>query len=186
MAAWLRNGSHSLLEWECDWSSQTGAMQSGILQGSNWDMPGFRWWEEDRQEAFVSNSPKNAREIEERHSNGKGLLYADGASRANLVSGDAPHSMITMSTVRTKREGRVGEDYFAFFANPYNVTRTLILVSRRSLRRSGSRRNSDVKGSSRACTVAGSRTPSCARTRTSSSANWRSRPRSRTSTAGDR
>ena len=128
MAAWLRNGSHAMLEWECDWSSQTGAMQSGILQGSNWDMPGFRWWEKDRQEAFVSNSPKNAREIEKRHSNGKGLLYADGASRANLVSGDAPHSMITMSTVREKREGRVGEDYFAFFANPYDVTRTLILA----------------------------------------------------------
>ena len=128
MAAWLRNGSHSMIEWECDWSSQTGAMQSGILQGSNWDMPGFRWWEKDRQEAFVSNSPKNAREIEKRHSNGKGLLYADGASRANLVSGDAPHSMITMSTVREKREGRVGEDYFAFFANPYDVTRTFILV----------------------------------------------------------
>ena len=128
MAGWLRNGSHSLIEWECDWSSQTGAMQSGILQGSNWDMPGFRWWEKDRQEAFVSNSPKNAREIEKRHSNGKGLLYADGASRANLVSGDAPHSMITMSTLREKREGRVGEDYFAFFANPYDVTRTLILA----------------------------------------------------------
>ena len=128
MAAWLRDGSHTMTEWECDWSSQTGAMQSGILQGSNWDMPGFRWWEKDRQEAFVSNSPKNAREIEKRHSNGKGLLYADGASRANLVSGDAPHSMITMSTVREKREGRVGEDYFAFFANPYDVTRTFILV----------------------------------------------------------
>ena len=128
MAGWLRNGSHSMIEWECDWSSQTGAMQSGILQGSNWDMPGFRWWEKDRQEAFVSNSPKNAREIEKRHSNGKGLLYADGASRANLVSGDAPHSMITMSTLREKREGRVGEDYFAFFANPYDVTRTLILA----------------------------------------------------------
>ena len=41
MAAWLRSGSHSMIEWECDWSSQTGAMQSGILQGSNWDMPGF-------------------------------------------------------------------------------------------------------------------------------------------------
>ncbi len=128
MAAWLRSGSHSMIEWECDWSSQTGAMQSGILHGSNWDMPGFRWWEKDRQEAFVSNSPKNAREIEKRHSNGKGLLYADGASRANLVSGDAPHSMITMSTLREKREGRVGADYFAFFANPFDVTRTLILV----------------------------------------------------------
>ena len=128
MARWLRDGSHRIVGWECDWSSQTGAMQSGILQGSNWDMPGFRWWEKDRQAAFVSNSPKNAAEIEKRHTNGKGLLYADGASRANLVSGDAPHSMITMSTLLEKRKGRVGQDYFAFFANPYDVTRTLILV----------------------------------------------------------
>ncbi len=36
--------------------------------------------------------------------------------------------MITMSTLREKRKGRVGEDYFAFFANPYDATRTLILV----------------------------------------------------------
>ena len=81
-----------------------------------------------RQDAFVSNSPKNAAEIEQRHTNGKGLLYADGASRANLVSGDAPHSMITMSTLREKREGRLGQDYLAFFSNPYDVTRTFILV----------------------------------------------------------
>ena len=128
MARWLRGGSHRIVGWECDWSSQTGAMQSGILQGSNWDMPGFRWWEKDRQDAFVSNSPKNAAEIQQRHTNGKGLLYADGASRANLVSGDAPHSMITMSTLRVKREGRLGQDYLAFFSNPYDVTRTLILV----------------------------------------------------------
>ena len=161
-----------MIEWECDWSSQTGAMQAGILQGSNWDMPGFRWWEKDRQEAFVSNSPKNAREIEKRHSNGKGLLYADGASRANLVSGDAPHSMITMSTVREKREGRVGEDYFAFFANPYDVTRTLILAVKEIVaeiwQQTQQRR---LGGSSRVCTVAGSRTPCFASTRTCSSAS---------------
>ena len=77
---------------------------------------------------FVSNSPKNAAEIEQRHTNGKGLLYADGASRANLVSGDAPHSIITMSTLLEKREGRLGHDYLAFFSNPYDVTRTFILV----------------------------------------------------------
>ena len=38
-------------------------------------------------------------EIEARHSNGEGLLHVGGASRANVVSGDAPYSMLTMSTV---------------------------------------------------------------------------------------
>ena len=65
----------------------------------------------------------------QRISNGKGLLYADGASRANMYSGDAPYSLLTMSTVlRRDRPGRIGSDYFAYFANPYNLTRTIALV----------------------------------------------------------
>ncbi|HVO86284.1 MAG TPA: phage holin family protein [Candidatus Binatia bacterium] len=129
MARWLRDGSHRLTRWECDWSSQTGAMQAGILLGSNWDMPSFRWYEKDKGAAMVSNHAKDAMEIERRHSNGKGLLHYDGASRANLVSGDAPHSMITMSTVLKKdRRGSVGQDYMAFFSNPYSALRTLAMV----------------------------------------------------------
>jgi len=128
LARWLREGSHRLIRWETDWSSQTGACQAGLLHGSNEDMPAFRWWEKDRNASIVSNHPRDATEIERRVSDGRGLLAADGASRANLLSGDAPHSLLTMSTVlRRDRPGRIGQDYFAYFANPYNVARTLIL-----------------------------------------------------------
>ena len=134
MARWLREGSHRLARWETDWSSQTGACQAGLLHGDNLDMPAFRWWEKDRGAAIVTNHPRDAAEIERRHSNGRGLLFSDGASRANIVSGDAPHSLLTMSTVlRRDRQGRVGQDYFAYFANPYNVMRTLLLVAREVL-----------------------------------------------------
>ena len=47
LARWIRDGSHTLLAWETDWSSQTGACQAGLLHGSNDDMPAFRWWEKD-------------------------------------------------------------------------------------------------------------------------------------------
>ncbi len=128
LARWLREGSHRLIVWETDWSSQTGACQAGLLHGSNDDLPAFRWWEKDRNSLMVSNHPRDAMEIERRVSNGRGLLAADGASRANLLSGDAPHSLLTMSTVlRRDRPGRIGQDYFAYFANPYNVARTLVL-----------------------------------------------------------
>jgi uncharacterized membrane protein YvlD (DUF360 family) len=131
MARWLRDGSHRLARWETDWSSQTGACQAGLLHGDNDDMPAFRWWEKDRGTAIVTNHPKDAAELERRHSDGRGLLFADGASRANILSGDAPHSLLTMSTVAKRdRPGRIGQDYFAYFANPYNVTRTLALVVR--------------------------------------------------------
>lgn len=134
MARWLREGSHRLARWETDWSSQTGACQAGLLHGDNDDMPAFRWWEKDRNAAIVTNHPKDAAELERRHSNGRGLLHADGASRANILSGDAPYSLLTMSTVAQRdRPGRVGEDYFAYFANPYNIMRTVALMLREVL-----------------------------------------------------
>jgi uncharacterized membrane protein YvlD (DUF360 family) len=128
MARWLHDGEFRLFAWECDWSSQTGAMQAGILHGSNFDMPAFRWWEKERGRSMVTNHPRDAAEIERRHSNGAGLLHAGGASRGNAVSGDADYSMLTMSTVLTRRGGPIGRDYYAYFANPYSVVRTLSLV----------------------------------------------------------
>jgi uncharacterized membrane protein YvlD (DUF360 family) len=127
LAGWLRSGSHRLNRWETDWSSQTGACQAGLLHGSNDDMPAFRWWEKDRGAAIVTNHPRDAEEIERRHSDGKGLLHADGASRANILSGDAPHSMLTMSTALHRRRP-IGKDYAAYFARPYAAARTLVLA----------------------------------------------------------
>jgi len=126
LASWVRGGSHRLRCWETDWSSQTGACQAGLLHGSNEDMPAFRWWEKERGAAIVTNHPRDAEEIERRHSDGHGLLHADGASRANILSGDAPHSMLTMSTALRRRRP-IGRDYTAYFARPYAAARTLVL-----------------------------------------------------------
>jgi uncharacterized membrane protein YvlD (DUF360 family) len=124
MSRWLREGSHRLAHWETDWSSQTGACQAGLLHGDNHDMPAFRWWEKDRGKPIVTNHPRDATELERRHSNGQGLLHGDGASRANILSGDAVYSMLTMSTVLTRRRP-IGRDYSAYFARPYAVAKTL-------------------------------------------------------------
>jgi uncharacterized membrane protein YvlD (DUF360 family) len=124
---WLRSGSHRLERWETDWSSQTGACQAGLLHGDNDDMPAFRWWEKDRDTAIVTNHPRDAEELERRHSDGRGLLHADGASRANILSGDAPHSMLTMSTALNRRRP-IGRDYSSYFARPYAVARTFALA----------------------------------------------------------
>jgi uncharacterized membrane protein YvlD (DUF360 family) len=57
---WLRDGSHRLLRWETDWSSQTGASQAGLLHGSNDDMPAFRWFEKESGVPMVTNHPSDA------------------------------------------------------------------------------------------------------------------------------
>jgi len=90
-------------------------------------MPACRWWEKARNAPIVTNHPRDAAELERRHSDGRGLLHADGASRANILSGDAPHTMLTMSTV-LKRRGAIGRDYRAYFARPYAFARTFTLA----------------------------------------------------------
>jgi len=127
LARWLREGSHRCVRWETDWSSQTGACQAGLLHGNNDDMPAFRWWEKDRGTAIVTSHPRDAEELERRHSDGRGLLHGGGASRANIMSGDATHSMLTMSTVLHRRTP-IGRDYSAYFAHPYAVARTFVLT----------------------------------------------------------
>lgn len=125
LARWLRGGSHRLEGWECDWSSQTSASQAGILHGSNEDIPAFRWFEKETGQFVVSNHPGGAAEIERRHSDGRGLLAGGGASRGNLVTGDAEHTSFTISALHM-RPSR-GKDYYAYFVNPYAVFRTFIL-----------------------------------------------------------
>jgi uncharacterized membrane protein YvlD (DUF360 family) len=126
MARWLEQGSHRIVPWECDLSSQTGASQAGLLLGSNEDMPAFRWYEKESGQTMVSNHGKDAIELERRHSDGGGLLAAGGASRGNMFSGDAPHCSATMSVLRD-RERSSAREYFAYFADPYGFTRTIAL-----------------------------------------------------------
>jgi uncharacterized membrane protein YvlD (DUF360 family) len=126
IARWLEDGSHKLIGWECDLSSQTGASQAGLLLGSNWDMPAFRWHEKETGRTLVSNHPRDAAEIERRRSNGNGLLAGGGTSRGNMFSGDAPRCTITMAAVGDRSRSHAS-DLFAYFADPYGLLRTIWL-----------------------------------------------------------
>ena len=126
IARWLSDGSHRMLGWECDLSSQTGASQAGLLLGSNWDMPAFRWYEKESGRTMVSNHPADAAEIERRRSSGSGLLVDGGTSRGNMFSGDAPRCTATMSVIRDRSRSKAS-DLFAYFSDPYGFMRTIVL-----------------------------------------------------------
>ena len=128
LARWLESGSHRVVPWECDLSSQTGASQAGLLLGSNDDMPAFRWYEKETGRTMVSNHGKDATEMERRHSDGGGLLAAGGTSRGNLFSGDSMRCSATMSVIR-ERDRSGASEYFSYFADPYGLTRTLSLFA---------------------------------------------------------
>jgi uncharacterized membrane protein YvlD (DUF360 family) len=125
MARWLAEDTHRLAEWEPDLSSQTGASQAGILLGSNEDIPAFRWVDKETKLVWACSAPGDCAEIERRHSTGRGLLRDGGASRGNLLSGEADHVILTVSRMEAEKTANPG--YRAFFANGFNVTRVLVL-----------------------------------------------------------
>ena len=125
MASWIAEEGYHLTEWETDLSSQTGASQAGILLGSNEDIPAFRWVEKEHGRMLVCSSPADCAEIERRCASGDGLLIDGGASRGNLLSGEADEVILTVS--RTEAEKGANPGYRAFLANGFNVTRSLVL-----------------------------------------------------------
>ena len=125
MARWLVEGGYTLTEWETDLSSQTGASQAGILLGSNEDIPAFRWVEKETATTMACSAPPDCAEIERRHA-GHGLLRDGGASRGNLLSGEADHCILTVS--RMDEEKKANPGYRAFLANGFNVTRVFVLL----------------------------------------------------------
>jgi putative membrane protein len=126
MKRWLDEGNHQLIHWETDLSSQTSASQAGILQGSNYDIPAFRWYDRSLKKIVASSNPDEVARLEQELSNGDGLLVDNGASRGNLMSGDAPNVMNTASTIKDFSRFHTS-DFYAYFANPYNFSRTLLL-----------------------------------------------------------
>jgi uncharacterized membrane protein YvlD (DUF360 family) len=125
MARWLADGGYRLAEWETDLSSQTGASQAGILLGSNVDVPAFRWVEKETATLRACSGPADCAEIELRLASGRGLLVDGGASRGNLLSGEADHVILTVSRVDAEKRSNPG--YRAFLANGFNVMRALVL-----------------------------------------------------------
>ena len=125
MARWLQDDTHRLLEWEPDLSSQTGASQAGILLGSNEDIPAFRWVEKETGTMMTCSAPDDCARIERERATGIGLLIDGGASRGNLLSGEAEAVILTVS--RMEEEKRANPGYRAFFANAFNVSRALVL-----------------------------------------------------------
>ena len=121
MSSWLRDGTHKLGHWTALLPSTTPASQAGILHGSNDGIPNFRWYEKETGVMLVANHPEDATVIEERVTNGEGLLSPGGASVGNLFTGDAPRYFMVMSRIKAA-DGGLGESqaWASFFVSPYN------------------------------------------------------------------
>jgi hypothetical protein len=122
---WLRSGSHTMRGWHTGLPSTTPGSQAGILHGASRQVPGFRWYEKDTGKLMVSNRPRDAAMIEQRFSDGRGLLRDGGVSIGNAFSGDAAVNLLTVS--HAALPGRSARGWAAFMASPYGFTRAIVL-----------------------------------------------------------
>ena len=123
---WLSSGSHKLVRWDPDLSSQTSASQAGILLGSNEGIPAFRWWDKPRQELLVSSKMDTAHTLEKALSTGNGLLARNGAGRWNAFSGDAAENIGVYSVFGDAAKGS-RNTLLGYLLTPYMFSRILTL-----------------------------------------------------------
>lgn len=129
LTRWIRSGSHTLVEWHAQLPATTPASQAGLLHGASAHVPAFRWLEKETGRLVVTNHPKDAEYVERGFSDGRGLLADGGVSLSNVFSGDAPVSLLTMSTAARKgaRRGPTRE-VSSYLVDPFGLTRSLVLT----------------------------------------------------------
>ncbi len=123
----IDSDNYNLRMWETDLSSQTGASQAGILHGNNEDIVAFRWIEKGNGNQMMQCSGiTKVPELEQRISDGNGLLVDNGASRSNLFSGDTDNVIFTFSKIMDFKK-LYNKAWYSVFSNPSNFARIIAL-----------------------------------------------------------
>ena len=123
----IESGDYNLREWETDLSSQTGASQAGILHGNNNGIVAFRWIEKSNGNQMMQCSGiSKVPELENRISDGNGLLVDNGASRSNLFSGDTDNVIFTFSKIMDFKK-LYNKAWYSVFSNPSYFARIIAL-----------------------------------------------------------
>jgi uncharacterized membrane protein YvlD (DUF360 family) len=126
---WVTSGEYVLHEWTPQLPCTTPASQLGILHGTVDRVPAFRWYDRELGRLLVANRPKDAAVIEERASDGRGLLADGGLSLSNIFTGDAPRAMLTMSRVSLGRgTGEARSDIARYLTDPQGFARGFLRV----------------------------------------------------------
>jgi hypothetical protein len=124
----LRSGSHVLTDWHAQLPATTPASQAGLLHGASEHVPAFRWYEKETGALIVTNHPRDSALVEARMTDGRGLLADGGVSVSNVFSGDAPTSLLTMSTAGGPRAAGRAHYVTAFLLDPFGLTHSLVLT----------------------------------------------------------
>ncbi len=125
----LLDESHLKLgQWRCGLPSSTPAFQAGLMFGNRFDIPGYRWYEKDRQVPIMPQRLDQIRVVRDRISQGQiGVLHG-GSCYVSMFDGDADLALFTLSSLQRQHffESARGMGLLLLFLlNPFRVLRTL-------------------------------------------------------------
>ena len=114
----LERDGYRLERWWCGLPSSTPVVQSGLMYGNNWDVPAFRWYDKESGRTWVAKNPRDARELQDRLSEGRTGLLEGGSSYVNIFDGGARLSLFTVSALGGSR----------FFENVRGVSLVVLML----------------------------------------------------------
>jgi uncharacterized membrane protein YvlD (DUF360 family) len=133
LSRWVRSGSHDVENWVALLPCTTPASQAGLLHGRIDKVPAFRWYEKGPAgkagRLIVTNRPGDAALVEQRLSDGHGLLAGGGVSIGNIFTGDAAKAYLTVSALAAQGGLRTPDSGLTrFVASPFGFTRAVVLT----------------------------------------------------------
>ena len=127
LAAWVAGGQYKIVPWDSGLPSQTSAMQAGILHGTHFNIPAFRWFDKVHNRLLVSGNALDADDILKPLLNGHGLLRENGFSLNNWAYGDAGSVVLTFSAMTDPQRGMLAQadNLYGYFADADSVPHAL-------------------------------------------------------------
>ena len=129
VSSMLAKGTHQLHRWHCGIPSNTPAVQAGMLYGDRQNIPGYRWFDRQKQKLRVVTRPEDLRILEERAATSGSPLLKGGSCINSFMSGGAAKRLMTVSAVgENATQRREGEraDFNLFFLSPTAYTKAVL------------------------------------------------------------
>ena len=128
-SALLGLGSHRLFRWQSGVPSNTPAVQGGLFYGSRAGVPGYRWYDRERDKVMVASRPADLRDAEAAVAAHGPALLAGGSCINSMFGGGAAKRLMTLSAVREGGEHKQpGEkaDFSLFWLSPHAYTTAVV------------------------------------------------------------
>lgn len=128
----LKRRRYVVRKWYSGLPAQTPAVQTALLYGNSFDIPGFRWYNKATGRLVVASNAQDMSAIDDRMAKTGTPLLARGTVIGGLVHGGASKRMLTLSAFGEKdfkQHLSSLEDFAIFSLHPYLYTRTILLMA---------------------------------------------------------